>query len=643
MPLKLETFSNLKGGNALYKALAHPLAAERLQALIRELAAAGPVAVYDPRGILASLAELYDLSAWELEGIYLQRIEHLLEGGEVLGRRPRPVTELLASRAASLLVCAFDAQRLCDHIRHLVPAGMRVRTLDEARLPEAMLTNPRRYLDPLNFATNFAFLRDAEGQHTTVACCNYWHGYGARGTRLWLRLYDPEGRVLAEWTEALPEALASYRIDSREVRRRFGLGEFTGSLFMHAQRIAGHDVVKYALDTYGDDPSELSCTHDANAWPADYYAGLPAPREEERVILWIQNSNPVPIPAGAVGLSRMGSDEVRRLDREIPPFGTYGLDTRELFPELRWPEQLEVHAGRHFVRPRYEVLRQGRPRRIAHANVERTDLEPDPRLPELVGGLLGKGHILPAPLLPPEAWITEVQPTPMARGQRELPLALVVQDASGEEVLRYRFGRIPRAESVAVSVNGLLEQAGKGLPSGYGHVELVYDFGEGGGADGWLHGLFRYTRRDSGHAAETSFGAHLYNMPLVYRNEPQSYISEPPGLSTRLFLRLGPEGTDTFCQLIYPASRPWHPFSDTRLILFDAAGREVAQAGLRIPCGGSRLWRYSELFDEAARRRAGEGAYVMIRDLTCRLFGYHGLERAGSGGAVFSLDHMFGF
>ena len=68
-------------------------------------------------------------------------------------------------------------------------------------------------------------------------------------------------------------------IDSREVRARFDLPEFTGQLFMHAIGAAGHDVVKYALDTYGNDgePS-LSCTHDANAWPSDRYAGLPAPR-----------------------------------------------------------------------------------------------------------------------------------------------------------------------------------------------------------------------------------------------------------------------------------------------------------------------------------------------------------------------------
>ena len=90
----------------------------------------------------------------------------------------------------------------------------------------------------------------------------------------------------------------------------------------------------------------------------------------------------------------------------------------------------------------------------------------------------------------------------------------------------------------------------------YGHVELVYDFAAGDEADGWLHAIFRYRRRDGGHAAETSFGAHVFNTILTYRDEPQSYSGRPPGLSTRLFLRLGEGGYDTLCHLIYPASRP---------------------------------------------------------------------------------------
>jgi hypothetical protein len=46
------------------------------------------------------------------------------------------------------------------------------------------------------------------------------------------------------------------------------------------------------------------------------------------------------------------------------------------------------------------------------------------------------------------------------------------------------------------------------------------------------------------------------------------------------------------------------------------------------------------VFDRATRDRAGINPYIIVRDATCRLFGYHGL--LGEGGA-FSLDHMFGF
>ncbi|MGH7053777.1 MAG: hypothetical protein ACREFA_08160, partial [Stellaceae bacterium] len=119
-----------------------------------------------------------------------------------------------------------------------------------------------------------------------------------------------------------------------------------------------------------------------------------------------------------------------------------------------------------------------------------------------------------------------------------------------------------------------------------------------------------------------------------------SYKGPPPGLSTRLFLRIGPARCETFCHLIYPASQMWHAKSDTHLILMSGAGEEVARRTVQIARGGSMLWRFREIFSEAERKTAGEDCYVVVRDTTCRLFGYHGL--LGPAGA-FSLDHMFGF
>ena len=92
--------------------------------------------------------------------------------------------------------------------------------------------------------------------------------------------------------------------------------------------------------------------------------------------------------------------------------------------------------------------------------------------------------------------------------------------------------------------------------------------------------------------------------------------------------------------MIYPASIPWRAHSDTALTLIDSTGIEIAAQNLQIPCGGSRLICISELFNADLRVRAGDCGYVQVRDLGCRLFGYHGLT---NGHGAFSLDHMFGF
>ncbi len=640
MALRVETFSNVKGGNAFFKAIGHPLAARRMPALLRRLAD-GPVAIYDPYGFAGALAEIYDLSGLDLAGVFVQDIGDL--GKTVLDQTTQPVTGLADSGARRLLVAAFDAERLIDHIGHLIPAGAETLSLDDMRIDADMLTDRRHYLNSLNFATNLVLFRDAGGQHTRLVTANYWSGYGAKAPEMWCCLMDEAGVPLAEWREALPPAHATIVIDSAEVRRRFGLGDFTGQIFLHVLGVAGHDVVKYALDTYGDDDKSLSCTHDANAWPAEHYAGLPAPAADERVVLWVQNSHPTPIPAGSIGLNVMGTSDVSWLKQEIPAFGVHALDTQTLLPAARWPQQIEVQAGKHFVRPRYEVFAGNGHSRIAHANVERTDLKPDPRLPDL-GNLMGKGYILPAPVLPAGRFRSIVMPTPMATTQETLPVKVLVYDGQGREVAAKRFGCLRRDHAEVMDVSGLLaDRAGNGAPNGggdWGHMELVYDFTDGGEADGWLHGLFRYEDRQSGHVAETSFGAHMFNSVLTYRGEPQSYAGPAPGLSTRLFLRLGPAPTDTLCHLIYPASTPWHAHSQTLLILHDRTGAEVATREIEIPCGGSHLWRVSETFAPAERKAAGEAAYVLIRDQTCRLFGYHGLTH---GDTAFSFDHMFGF
>lgn len=636
MPLKIETFSNIHGGNAFFKAISHPLMAPKVGAYLERIAGQR-VAIYDPLVQVEAFAQFHDLSSVNLVGYYVQDIETL--GRSYAGQAAQLVTEISNSGAQHVCVMAFDSAKMVDHIRHLLPAGVNVISLDDLRLPADMVTDKSRYLSGMNFATNFVFFRDMGGQHTRLVSANYWGGYGAKEVTFWCRLFDGAGKELITWQEKMGAAQSTFILDSADIRARFKLPEFIGQLFIHAIGVAGHDIVKYALDTYGDTNSILSCTHDANSWPSDFYAGLPAPDKGEEVVLWLQNSQPFPIPAGEIGLNLMGSDKVVRLNEVVAPFATRRLSVTELLPDAVWPQQVEVVAGKYMVRPRYEVVANNGRVRIAHVNVERSDLKPDPKLAE-IGAYMGKGHILPAPILPTSRFACFMLPTPMARGQNNLPLKALIYDGSGASVAEYRFGNLSRNHAHLLDVGAVLAKAGAELRSGFGHAEILYDFEAGKEADGWLHGLFRYVDIKNGHAAESSFGSHMFNSVLTYKNEPQSYIGRAPGLSTRLFLRIGQKPYDTLCHLIYPASTPWHGYSDTSLILTSKDGKEIAQAKLKIPCSGSHFWRVSETFNAKQLDDAGEGGYVIIRDTTCRLFGYHGLMH---GDESFSLDHMFGF
>ena len=626
--LQIQTFDARAGGNVFYKALAHPLAAEGFARLYARLAQAGPVALYDPDGIADALVAMYpDIPG--LLGVFVHDVMAI--GKPRAGRLARALTELPESGARTVLIAAFDAAGIAARIAHLLPAGAQVLTLDEARLPEALLTNRARYLDRLNFATNLAFFRDEDGLSTRLVTANYWANYGADSVRFWVRLFDAHGAELATWEEPAPKGPGGIEFDSRAVRARFGLPPFTGQICLHAIGAKGHDVVKYALDTFAtDNGASLSCTHDANAWPSDRYAGLPAPRDDEQVVLWVQNSHAVAIPADTLQLDRMGAEAPVAYPHEVAPFATVALDVAEFLPGLHWPAQIELRAGRHMVRPRYEITRAERTR-IAHVNVERADLRPDPAIAELPAEL-GRGFLLPFPVLDPARFRTIVQPTPMAESQDSLPLRLDVFAADGRKIAENFLGNLPRDHNLAFDLDS--------IPGALlGHAELVYDFREGGAADGWMHTLVRYEDRKSGHVAETSFGAHIFNTAMTYKDEPQSYSGPPPGLSTRLFLKLGDARRRSFSHLIYPSSAPWREVSATVLELYDAAGTKIAEEKVAIACSGSvTLWPH-EIFG-ARLQQAGALGYVLIRDSTCRLFGYHGLMDDAGG---FSLDHMFGF
>jgi hypothetical protein len=637
--LKKSVFSSTTGANPLFKPLTHPLVFEKIQKLMRSLQSVSSLAIYDPLNFLDDLNAFLNLEELPISNIYAQNYDDL--GTVSCGKKKQPILDLVNCEAEVLFVCSFEKEVGLAQIQTILPKKIEVIFLDQIKLPEDFLSNSRNYLDTINFATNFALLKEAQGQHTRLISANYWYGYRESTISAWLCLFDQDGNILAQWEEEFGSHIQTIVFDSKVIRKRFNLPEFIGSLFIHMRNVSKHDIFKYCLDVYGDKSEVLSCTHDANSWPSLYYAGMPAPKVDEKVILWIQNSTPFAIPANTVKLSRMGRQNEVSLEKEIPPFATYPLDVSMLLPDVKWPEQFDVYSGNYFVRPRYEVIAENGRSRIAHLNVERSDVQLDSEIPK-VSEVLGKGFLLPAPILPGNQWKSFVLPTPMSKVLESMPLGLYVYSSEGKKVLYHTLGNLPRDHKCVVNIQELMADYGKEFKDEeYGHLELVYDFSHGGMADAWLHAIFRYEDFQQGHTAETSFGAHIFNTAFVYKNEPQSYVGRPPGLSTRLFLRLGGKLKDTLCHLVFPCSSSikWHPQSSTHLLLYNQAGQIVAERTLHIPCGGSLLWRYRELFDVSEQEQAGDNAYILIRDLTCRLFGYHGLVT----NAAFSLDHMFGF
>lgn len=627
--LDIRTFSPQGGGNIFYKAISHPLSALLIHRLAASLNGDARLAIYDPDGVASTFFALYPELQPEY-GYFTHRSEEVgKDDGN--GGVKKPLTEIAQSNASHILALSFEDAKTRSRLLRLTSKSQQILTLGEARLPDAMLSNKLNYLDKLNFATNYAFFRDDDQLSTRLVTANYWSNYGATQVKYWFQLFDGVGRVIAAWEHEVTESGAGIVIDSREIRQRFALPAFCGQLFLHVLGAKGHDTVKYALDTYGHGcDASLSVTHDANAWPSPRFASLPAPDVDEQIILWIQNSHASPIKPGEITLNRMGDDRDYPVSVEIPAFGTYRLDIGELVPDVKWPAQFELRSGNHIVRPRYEVVQHGLSR-IAHLNVERQDLKPDPAISKMPRWM-GRGFIMPFPVLDPSKYTTVLQPNPMSERVTHLPVRVDLFDRRGALVRQEFLGNLPRDHQSAFAIHDLTPHEG--------HGELVYDFRDGGEADGWLHTMLRYRDRSNNHAAETSFGGHVFNTLMTWRDEPQSYAGPPPGLTTRLFLKLGQKNAHSFCHLIYPTSLDGQAPSQTTLHLVARNGKEIAQETIQIlPSGSFIVWPH-EIFGQDKINEAGEGGYILIRDLTCRLFGYHGQMNAEAG---FSLDHMFGF
>ena len=358
-------------------------------------------------------------------------------------------------------------------------------TLDEARLPAALLTNPRRYLDRLNFATNFCFFRDQDGLSTRLVTANYWAGYGAGPVRLWLRLFDADGRGWPPGKRRCRRAREASRSTAREVRARFGLPEFTGQLFVHAIGVAGHDVVKYALDTFGaGNDASLSCTHDANAWPSDRYAGLPAPAAG-RAGRPVGSEQPCRADSGRRGaLDRMGAERpvaLRARCRGLPPWRSMWRTCCRACPGRR---KLKCERGGTWCGRATKWCATDAP--VSPTSTSSGPISPGPGHPGLPAPL-GRGYLLPLPVLPRRRFRTLIQPTPMATTQAICRCGWTCSTRTARRVAERFLGCLPRDHAVAVDLDDLLPADALRRRA----RRLVYDFRDGGGADGWLHALVR--------------------------------------------------------------------------------------------------------------------------------------------------------
>ena len=98
--------------------------------------------------------------------------------------------------------------------------------------------------------------------------------------------------------------------------------------------------------------------------------------------------------------------------------------------------------------------------------------------------------------------------------------------------------------------------------------------------------------------------------------------------------------SSTTTRISPPLGVAWQAFSSTTLLLHDGTGAVIAERPLAIACSGSAMVFPHRVFGDALLAQAGAEGYVLIRDVTCRLFGYHGLI---TDAGAFSLDHLFGF
>ena len=325
-------------------------------------------------------------------------------------------------------------------------------------------------------------------------------------------------------------------------------------------------------------------------------------RPGERVILWVQNSHPTPIPAGAIGLNPMGEERVVALRPS--------RSVRSPAAPSMSPSCCRIFPGRGRSNCAPASMSCGRATRFSPASGAAS------RMSMSSATICGPTRNCP---ISPAARQRLSAARPDPAGNRVGKPAAAHPDgavadraAAGRDRLRPR-GKRSGATAARPDAARPRDGAALGEPrnsaSDYGHVELVYDF-----AQGWRRAATAGCTRCSAIAIATAGTSPKPASARMCSTRCWSIAaSRNPMPARRRAFRRGcfcvseTASYDTLCHLIYPASRPWRPLSATEIILHDRLGREVARAALAIPCSGSRLFRYHELFDAETRARAGDG------------------------------------
>ena len=107
--LRIQTFDARAGGNVIYKALAHPLAAAAIERLYARLEA--PVALYDPDGIADALVAMYPAS---FDALFVQDVSAVGESR----------AQTLSIAFSTLSVTGFAIFSLADPGQESIPGKL---------------------------------------------------------------------------------------------------------------------------------------------------------------------------------------------------------------------------------------------------------------------------------------------------------------------------------------------------------------------------------------------------------------------------------------------------------------------------------------------------------------------------------------